>query len=42
MPASANIRHAVSRSIGATTWTRKEGEVRTTDLPVTGTTVTSS
>jgi hypothetical protein len=26
MPATANTRHAVSRSTGATTWTRKEGD----------------
>lgn len=30
MPATNNTRHAVSRSTGATTWTRKEGEVWTT------------
>ncbi|MFC7494539.1 MULTISPECIES: hypothetical protein [unclassified Nocardioides] len=26
MPATANTRHAVSRSTGATTWTRKEAD----------------
>ena len=26
MPASNNVRHAVSRSTGTTTWTRKEGD----------------
>jgi hypothetical protein len=26
MPATANTRHAVSRSTGATTWTRKDGD----------------
>ncbi|MGA8248758.1 MAG: hypothetical protein WB797_17760 [Nocardioides sp.] len=26
MPASNNVRHAVSRSTGATTWTRKDGD----------------
>ena len=26
MPATNNTRHAVSRSTGATTWTRKEGD----------------
>lgn len=26
MPATKNTRHAVSRSTGATTWTRKEGD----------------
>ncbi len=26
MASSTNVRHAVSRSTGATTWTRKEGE----------------
>jgi hypothetical protein len=26
MPATKDVRHAVSRSTGATTWTRKEGD----------------
>jgi hypothetical protein len=26
MPASNNVRHAVSRSTGTTTWTRKDGD----------------
>lgn len=26
MPATSNTRHAVSRSTGATTWTRKDGD----------------
>lgn len=30
MPASNNVRHAVSRSTGATTWTRKEDDQWTT------------
>lgn len=41
MPATANTRHAVSRSTGATTWTRKEGEVWTTDCPNHGATTTA-